>query len=82
MELYGGTTDAGSDVKAACSKGEFGDWAWCVNHMLSRAMNEAWSKSSSKKIILDIVKVLTGYMKESLCQLYSCLKNSSRAMEK
>jgi hypothetical protein len=57
VEVYSVTTDAGSDVKAACSSGEFGSWSWCINHLLSRAMMEAWNKSEFKKMIAEIIRV-------------------------
>ena len=55
--FYSITTDRGPDVAAACKTGEFGIWNPCINHIISRALKEAWDGSNMKSDIKESINV-------------------------
>ena len=49
FDIYGATTDSGSDVKACVSAEMHLQWEWCIPHMVNRCVLEAFGDTEKKK---------------------------------
>lgn len=46
-DIFGATTDAGSDVRATVTKCINDHWGWCPSHMLPQTVSVALTKKGS-----------------------------------